>query len=262
MPRAARVPLTFEIAGASALLALGWTVPARRSCGRLPTVPGRLERASRKSRDRPQGREAPEGTFNSKVLGSSSRRPIPESPSVLPRVHIDHDATLDLSLQNFCSEPRKIREGRCMDGRLEVVHWKIPDKSIPSSATNPVRLHHAVNAEQTDVAEEKWDHGGWQIRSASQADRGHRPAVGPVSVVQFDALPPPAVGDVLYTVASIRHGFLPRFWIRLTSRSPSANGFLQTQRLPPGRYRLVVRAADARGNWSQRTFALRVRGPG
>ena len=89
---------------------------------------------------------------------------------------------------------------------------------------------------------------------------GHRPVVGPVSVLQFDALPPPAVGDVLYTAASIRHGFLTRFWIRLSSRSPSVNGFLDTPRLPPGRYRLVVRAADARGNWSQRTFAVRVRG--
>jgi hypothetical protein len=104
--------------------------------------------------------------------------------------------------------------------------------------------------------------GVYRLAYALFPRHGHRPAVGPVSVVQFDALPPPAVGDVLYTVASIRHGFLTRFWIRLTSRSPSADGFLHTQRLPPGRYRLVVRAADARGNWSQRTFALRLLGPG
>jgi hypothetical protein len=29
-----------------------------------------------------------------------------------------------------------------------------------------------------------------------------------------------------------------------------------------GRYRLVVRAADVRRNWSQRTFAIRVRAQG
>ncbi len=89
--------------------------------------------------------------------------------------------------------------------------------------------------------------------------RSRRPVVGPVPVVEFDALPAPGVGDVLYTPSSTRHAFATRFWIRLTDRSPSADGFLHTEDLSPGLYRLVVQAADAKGNRAKKTFTLRVR---
>ena len=47
---------------------------------------------------------------------------------------------------------------------------------------------------------------------------------------------------------------------RLTADSPTGDGFLHADRLPAGRYRLVVTAADERANSTRRAFLLTVLG--
>ena len=73
---------------------------------------------------------------------------------------------------------------------------------------------------------------------------------------RFDVLPSQAAGDVAYTLGSTRHRFEPRFWYRLTDRSPSSDGFLHTETLAPGRYTVAVAAADARANRARSSFEI------
>jgi len=88
--------------------------------------------------------------------------------------------------------------------------------------------------------------------------RADRPVVGPYEVFRFDVLPPTPVGAFLYTVGSTRHDIITRFAYRLTARSPSGDGLLDTSRLRPGRYRLSVWAADDDGDVTRRTFHVAV----
>lgn len=92
--------------------------------------------------------------------------------------------------------------------------------------------------------------------------RSARPLIGPVEVLRLDALPSPAEGAAMYTLASGRHGLCTRFWYRLSARGPWNDGLFHAERLPAGRYRLVVSASDERGNSARRTFGLRVTQPG
>ena len=100
--------------------------------------------------------------------------------------------------------------------------------------------------------------GLYRLRYAIERWRSRAPVVGPMDVVRFNALPPPAIGAYLYTVASTRHGTHTRFWYRLTARAPGADGFLHAERLAPGRYRVVVTAWDERGNAVRRSYGVRV----
>jgi hypothetical protein len=92
--------------------------------------------------------------------------------------------------------------------------------------------------------------------------RSRRASIGPIQVFQFDLLPSPQTAGALYTLSSTRHGLCTRFWYRLTAQSPTADGLLHTERLAPGRYRLVVTAADERANAARRGFLLTVLAPG
>ncbi len=91
---------------------------------------------------------------------------------------------------------------------------------------------------------------------------GGGPGLGPFAVLRQDAIPLQSVAKRLYTAASTRHRFLTRFWYRITDRSPTNDGFLHTETLPPGRYRLTVTAGDARGNVTSRSYGVGVGGGG
>lgn len=92
------------------------------------------------------------------------------------------------------------------------------------------------------------------------ATGGGRPVVGPTEVFRFDVVPSQAAGDIAYTLGSTRHRFETDFWYRITDRTPSADGFLHTERLSPGDYELLINAADGKGNETQRRFPIRVLG--
>lgn len=90
---------------------------------------------------------------------------------------------------------------------------------------------------------------------------GGKPVVNPTDTFRSDVVPSQAVGDVAYTLGSTRHRFETNFWYRISDRSPSADGFLHTERLPPGGYDVVVTASDARGNQTRRRVPVTVAGP-
>lgn len=69
---------------------------------------------------------------------------------------------------------------------------------------------------------------------------------------------PAAAADVLYTPATNRNDFDHDFWYRLTLRSPSGDGFLDTDALAPGRYKITVIAKDASGNASSASYPFGV----
>lgn len=100
--------------------------------------------------------------------------------------------------------------------------------------------------------------GLYSLRYSVEPVGGGTSAVSSTETFRFDVLPSQAAGDVAYTLGSTRHKFETRFWYRLTDRSPSADGFLHTERLAPGDYRLVAVAADARGNQARRGFPITV----
>lgn len=90
---------------------------------------------------------------------------------------------------------------------------------------------------------------------------GGKPVVVPTDTFRFDVVPSQAGGDIAYTLGSTRHRFETNFWYRISDRSPSGDGFLHTERHPPGRYDIVVTASDARGNQTRRRFPVTVAGP-
>ena len=99
----------------------------------------------------------------------------------------------------------------------------------------------------------------WSVRLVG----ARHSAVGPLELFRFDQLPPDAVGERLYTLGSTRHATHPHFWYRLTTEPPDAHRLLRgdllhTERMPPGRYRLVVTAWDVRGNRVRRGYLLDV----
>lgn len=98
--------------------------------------------------------------------------------------------------------------------------------------------------------------GIYRLRYSIVPTGGSRPVIGPTDVFRFDVVPTQAEGDVAYTLGSTRHRFETKFWYRLTDRSPSSDGLLHTEQLPPGRYEVVVVASDARGNKAQRQFPI------
>ena len=100
--------------------------------------------------------------------------------------------------------------------------------------------------------------GLYSLRYSVEPVGGGTSAVSSTETFRFDVLPSQAAGDAAYTLGSTRHKFETRFWYRLTDRSPSADGFLHTERLAPGDYRLVAVAADARGNQARRGFPITV----
>lgn len=94
---------------------------------------------------------------------------------------------------------------------------------------------------------------GYAVKDANGAT-----VVGPYKCVQMDVMLPEEIGDVLYTTQSTRHKFEPIFWIRLTIKSPSADGLLHTGHLPPGAYTVEVTAADISGNTTTRGFPITI----
>ena len=97
---------------------------------------------------------------------------------------------------------------------------------------------------------------GYRLQDASGAR-----VLGPIRVFEFQVLPAKGVANRLYTVASTRHTFRTRFWYRITDRAPTNDGFLHTERLKPGVYRLEITAGDARGNVARRGYMLGVARP-
>jgi hypothetical protein len=129
----------------------------------------------------------------------------------------------------------------------------------PSALAGPVAL--AVQA--YDVQSDGGLHTGLYRLAYSLVPWGsRRPVIGPTQVFRFDVLPSPQAAGGLYTLASTRHDLCTRFWYRITARTPTGDGFLHTERLAPGRYRLVVTAADERANTTRRAFMLTVVRPG
>jgi hypothetical protein len=108
----------------------------------------------------------------------------------------------------------------------------------------------SLGGAHTGVYRLRWVLLPWRGRS--------RALIRPESVVRFNALPLPPIGNLLYTVGSGRHHFTTDFWYRLTDRSPSGDGFLHAERLAPRLYRLGVEAYDERGNGARRVFVIRV----
>ncbi len=102
--------------------------------------------------------------------------------------------------------------------------------------------------------------GLYSLRYAVEPVGGGTAAVSSTETFRFDVLPSQAAGDVTYTLGSTRHTFETRFWYRLTDRSPSADGFLHTERLAPGDYRVAVIAGDARGHQVHKSFPIVVVG--
>ena len=97
---------------------------------------------------------------------------------------------------------------------------------------------------------------GYSVKNAAGAV-----VVGPYRCVQMDVMLPEEIGNVLYTTASTRHKFEPIFWLRLTVKSPSADGLLHTGHLAPGPYTVEVTAADIAGNTTTRGFPITVIAP-
>ncbi len=113
-----------------------------------------------------------------------------------------------------------------------------------------------VNA--TDVQSRDGNHTGVYKLGYAIKDANGATVVGPYKCVQMDVAPPEAIGNILYTTQSTRHRFTPIFWIRLTVKSPSADGLLHTGHLPPGPYSVEITAADIAGNTTSRGFRITI----
>ncbi len=113
-----------------------------------------------------------------------------------------------------------------------------------------------VNA--TDVQSNGGNHTGVYKLGYTVKNANGTAVVGPYKCVQMDVAPPEAIGNILYTTQSTRHRFTPIFWIRLTVKSPSADGLLHTGHLPPGAYTVDVTAADIAGNTTTRGFPITI----
>lgn len=113
-----------------------------------------------------------------------------------------------------------------------------------------------VNA--TDVQSNGGNHTGVYKLGYAVKDANGATVVGPYKCVQMDVILPEEIGNILYTTQSTRHKFDPVFWIRLTVKSPSADGLLHTGHLPPGSYTVEVTAADIAGNTTTRGFAITI----
>jgi len=121
----------------------------------------------------------------------------------------------------------------------------------------------ALAVEAYDVKSDGGLHTGlYRLAYSLLPWRSQHPVIGPTQVFRFDRLPSPETAGGLYTLASTRHDLCTRFRYRITARTPTGDGFLHTERLAPGRYRLVVTAADESGNSTRRAFALTIVRPG
>jgi hypothetical protein len=88
-----------------------------------------------------------------------------------------------------------------------------------------------------------------------------RPTIGPIHAMRFGRLKHEEVPtNTLFTLGSARHGVRTKFWYRISDGSPTHDGLLHTESIPPGRYRLRIQAADARGNERVRVFTIQVAG--
>ncbi|HMM48435.1 MAG TPA: hypothetical protein PKE32_02315 [Miltoncostaeaceae bacterium] len=139
-----------------------------------------------------------------------------------------------------------------------LVAFDAHQKAVPLHAiTGPIVL--AVNAD--DIQSEGGTSVGLYTLGYQVLDSAGRTVVAPQDVLRFDTLPDRTVADRLYTVASTRDRFRTDFWYRLTTRSPSDDGFLHAERLSPGRYIVRVSAGDARANSTTRDYPIRVGRP-
>lgn len=89
-------------------------------------------------------------------------------------------------------------------------------------------------------------------------DAAGRVAVGPYTNYRANTVLPGAAADRLYTPATNRNDFDHDFWYRVTLRSPSGDGFLDTGMLAPGRYHVIVTAKDASGNATSKAYPIGV----
>lgn len=113
-----------------------------------------------------------------------------------------------------------------------------------------------VNA--TDVQSNGGNETGVYRLGYSVKDGNATAVVGPYQCVQMDCIPPEPIGNILYTTQSTRHKFQPIFWVRLTLKSPSADGTLHTGHLAPGPYTVEVVAGDVMGNNATRAFPITI----
>jgi murein DD-endopeptidase MepM/ murein hydrolase activator NlpD len=113
-----------------------------------------------------------------------------------------------------------------------------------------------VNA--TDVQSNGGNETGVYSLGYTLKDANGATVVGPYHCIQMDRIPPEAVGNILYTTQSTRHKFQPIFWVRLTLKSPTADGMLHTGSLAPGAYTVEVTAADVIGNATSTNFPVTV----